>query len=185
MTVGERIKMRRKELDISADDLARILGISRSTIFRYENGDIEKLPIDVLKPIAEALYTTPYWLMGIEDESTSVTFYDIYTKLCKEHNISASGAAVEMGLSNSTAHKWKNGSVPDGKTLAIIADFFNVSTDYLQGRTNEKKPPANAEGFDDFTYALFNETKDLPEEKKQAILNMAKLFNEDLEKEGR
>ena len=42
MNVGEKIKLRRKELKISADDLADAVGVSRSTIFRYEKGDIER-----------------------------------------------------------------------------------------------------------------------------------------------
>ena len=64
MTVGERIKHRRKELGISADDLAAAVGVSRSTMFRYEKGDIEKVPGDTLVPIANALHTTPQYLMG-------------------------------------------------------------------------------------------------------------------------
>lgn len=43
MNVGERIKLRRKELKISADTLAERVGVSRSTIFRYEKGDIENV----------------------------------------------------------------------------------------------------------------------------------------------
>lgn len=66
MTVGQRIKQRRKELKMSADALGKKLGKDRSTVFRYENGDIEKLPIDILEPIAEALQTTPEYLMGWE-----------------------------------------------------------------------------------------------------------------------
>ena len=72
MTVGERIKSRRKELGISADRLAEILKVSRSTIFRYENGDIEKLPVSVLEPIAAILNTTPAYLMGWENEDGEV-----------------------------------------------------------------------------------------------------------------
>ena len=68
MNIGQRIKNRRKELSVSADELARRLGKDRSTIYRYENGDIEKLPIDMLDPIAEALSTTPEYLMGWDGE---------------------------------------------------------------------------------------------------------------------
>lgn len=69
MSVGKRISQRRKELGISADALGKKLGKDRSTIFRYENGDIEKLPIDILRPIAEALLTTPEYLMGWDEET--------------------------------------------------------------------------------------------------------------------
>jgi repressor LexA len=67
MTIGERIKHRRKELGISADDLGEKLGVARSTVFRYENGFIEKVPVDVIKTIADALQTTPEYLMGWEE----------------------------------------------------------------------------------------------------------------------
>ena len=68
MSIGKRIKEKRKELGMSADKLAEILGKDRSTIFRYEKGDIENLPLDILKPIATALKTTPVYLMGWEEE---------------------------------------------------------------------------------------------------------------------
>ncbi len=67
MSVGDRIKQRRKELNISAVDLGKKLGVARSTIFRYESGFIEKLPVDTLKTIADALDTTPEYLMGWEE----------------------------------------------------------------------------------------------------------------------
>lgn len=68
MTIGQRIKQRRKEIGMSADELGKRLGKDRSTVFRYEKGDIEKVPIDILEPIAEALNTTPQYLMGWEEE---------------------------------------------------------------------------------------------------------------------
>ena len=67
MTTGERIRSRRKALGISADDLAAKIGVNRSTIFRYENGEIEKLPFTNLQPIAAALDTTVDYLMGWEE----------------------------------------------------------------------------------------------------------------------
>ena len=67
MTVGERIKNRRKEIGMSADVLAKRIGVSRSTIFRYENGSIENLPMSNLEPIAKTLYTSVQYLMGWDD----------------------------------------------------------------------------------------------------------------------
>ena len=49
MTTGERMKHRRKELGLSAEYVADKLGVSPSTIYRYENGDIEKQPGDILE----------------------------------------------------------------------------------------------------------------------------------------
>lgn len=78
MNVGEKIKLRRKELRISADDLADAVGVSRSTIFRYEKGDIEKVGPEVLKKIADKLRVSPADLMGWsgeEDEKETSSDY--------------------------------------------------------------------------------------------------------------
>jgi len=63
------MKDRRKAIGISAEKLADMLGVSPATIYRYENGDIEKVPGDRLGPIANALRTTPGYLMGWEDSA--------------------------------------------------------------------------------------------------------------------
>ena len=47
MNIGMRIKERRKEMKMSADELGAKLGKDRSTIYRYEKGDIENLPLDI------------------------------------------------------------------------------------------------------------------------------------------
>lgn len=71
MNIGERIKKRREDLDMSVEALAKRIGKSRATIYRYENGFIEKLPTDVLIPFADALQTTPEFLMGWTDDPTA------------------------------------------------------------------------------------------------------------------
>lgn len=73
MNIGQRIKERRKDLKMSADELGKRLGKDRSTIYRYEKGDIENLPLDILEPIATALSTTPQYLMGWEEEKKQST----------------------------------------------------------------------------------------------------------------
>ena len=64
MTTGQRMKHRRKEIGLSAERVAEILNVSPATIYRYENGDIEKVPGDRLGAIAAALNTSPAYLMG-------------------------------------------------------------------------------------------------------------------------
>lgn len=73
MTTGERIKFRRKEIGFSAEKVADIIGVSPATIYRYEKGDIEKVPGDVLFSIAKALHTTPAYLMGWEEAPESIS----------------------------------------------------------------------------------------------------------------
>ncbi|MFN0604420.1 helix-turn-helix domain-containing protein [Facklamia hominis] len=78
MNIGERINYLRTREKISADDLGKMVGVSRATIYRYENGDIEKFPIELLDPIARALRTTPEYLMGWDDNTKIL---DVYSKL--------------------------------------------------------------------------------------------------------
>mgnify|MGYP002524743261 CR=1 FL=1 len=68
MTTGERMKQRRKELGFSAEKIAERLGVSPATIYRYEKGDIEKVPVDSLAELARILQTTPAYLMGWEEQ---------------------------------------------------------------------------------------------------------------------
>ena len=69
MTTGERIKLQRKKLSMSAEQLAEKVNLSPATIYRYEKGDIEKVPADILKKIARALNSSPAYLMGWEPDS--------------------------------------------------------------------------------------------------------------------
>lgn len=64
MTIGERIKQRRLELGLSADEVAEKLNKDRATIYRYESNSIAKMPTTVLEPLAKVLRTTPAYLMG-------------------------------------------------------------------------------------------------------------------------
>ena len=71
MDIGERIKRRREELDMSQAELARKVGYSsRSTITRIER-DGNGISQDKIIAIAQALKTTPSYLMGWEDEEVA------------------------------------------------------------------------------------------------------------------
>lgn len=63
-TTGVRIKEKRKELGLSVEQVAEMLGKNRATVYRYENDDIENLPLAIIRPLAQILKTTPSYLMG-------------------------------------------------------------------------------------------------------------------------
>lgn len=63
----ERIRMRREELNLSQDELAKKLGYkTRSSINKIEKG-INDIPQSKIKAFAIALDTTPEYLMGWTD----------------------------------------------------------------------------------------------------------------------
>lgn len=84
MSIGSRIKQRRRELKISAEMLAEKIGVSPATIYRYENGSIMNMGTDKVDAIAEALSIEPKYLMGWEDmpkpveKNVPVSDYDTY-----------------------------------------------------------------------------------------------------------
>ena len=71
--ISMRIKERRMALGLSVDDLAKKINKNRATIYRYENGDIENMPMNILEPLAKALQTTPSFLLGWEDKKDTAT----------------------------------------------------------------------------------------------------------------
>ena len=58
-------------------------------------------------------------------------FWERFEQLCKEIGSKPNPVVKELGLSNSITTKWKNGAIPNGEILLKIADYFNVSIDYL------------------------------------------------------
>ena len=67
MNIGERIKNRRVELNLTQEELARRLGYSdKSSISRIENSS--KLTLNKVQLLADALNVSPSYLMGWEDE---------------------------------------------------------------------------------------------------------------------
>ena len=76
MTVGKRIKDRRKNLRMSVDKLVTKLNKNRATIYRYEKAVIKNLPIHILESLAEALDTTPQYLIGWDKKLSGMHMKD-------------------------------------------------------------------------------------------------------------
>lgn len=114
----------------------------------------------------------------------------IYTSiksLCDAHTppISFSKMCVDLGLSKSLGTKLKDdpGKRINSETAQLIADYFMVSVDCVLGNEQKKETPTSQTTderitFDDFTYAMQNEAKDLTDMDKQLLLSMAKQLND-------
>lgn len=154
-------------------------------------------------------------------------FYDIFKTLCDQKNISCNRAALEIGLSNATATKWKKtGATPSGDTLKKIASYFNVTSDYLLTMSNytfpdewepdcmedwqnaksddeklrmlssfgicpavmkeaekllgltKKSVPGETDILDDVDFAFYGEYKELTENEKETLRDMARVMRE-------
>lgn len=85
MEVYQRIKQRRKELDLSADDIAEAIGVSRATVYRYESKDVENMPITSLAPLAKILRCSPGYLMGWEELYDEITLSSTEKQVITEY----------------------------------------------------------------------------------------------------
>jgi len=64
----DRIKRRRMELGLSYQELADRTGLSKSTLQRYETGDIANIPLSKIEMLANGLQTTPEYIMGWDEK---------------------------------------------------------------------------------------------------------------------
>lgn len=103
-------------------------------------------------------------------------FYEKLVSICAERGTNPTALCDALGLAQSAATRWKQGSVPRDTTLRKIADYFGVSTDYLLGTEHEflqsfakeKDPPKISESEEQLL-ALFRE---VPEADQEMVLMM-------------
>ena len=109
--------------------------------------------------------------------------------LLAEKGISKRDFYQDCGITSASYSLWNTGkTTPRMKNLEVIADYLETTTDYLLTGLGEKEKGPTQEGereigFDDFTYAFYEESKDLPDEKKKMLLEMARFMKADIEKE--
>lgn len=82
MTLGEKVKLKREELNLSQEELAEKMNYkSKTSIHKIEQG-ITDLPLSKVKELAAVLNTTPAYLMGWEskkEENSNININNIDT----------------------------------------------------------------------------------------------------------
>ena len=68
MQFKDRIKHLRESQDKTLEDVAKIVGVSRQTIQKYESGTIQNVPFERVELLAKALTVSPGYLMDWERE---------------------------------------------------------------------------------------------------------------------
>ena len=102
------------------------------------------------------------------------TIIEIIDQLCLEKGIKGSKLCDDIGISRSTLTELRKGRA---KTLSIknankIANYFNVSVEYLLGTNEQKEIPADkgSEDEDDDFVVLARHMKKIPEKERQRII---------------
>lgn len=67
-----------------------------------------------------------------------MTTFDRVKELCRKHGITIVQLEEKVGFGRNSMYSWKKNK-PSSDKLEEVADYFNVSTDYLLGRTEDKE----------------------------------------------
>ena len=102
-------------------------------------------------------------------------FYIRLENLIEERDLTQKQLSMDLHIASSTLNGYVNNNrEPDFATLDRFAQYFNVSTDYLLGLSNEKKPAPSSlspqEG------ALVHLYRALPSERQELIVEQAKFY---------
>lgn len=58
-------------------------------------------------------------------------FWTVFSNLCANANISPNAVATELKIPSGSITAWHNGAIPRTKSLTKIANYFDVTPDYL------------------------------------------------------
>ena len=105
-------------------------------------------------------------------------FYDIHCDLCQKKGLTPSGAAAKIGFNRASITMWKNtGKAPKQDLLLRIAEYFDVSADYLL-----EKAPAEAGrhkvDLSDVEYAFYGQFKELSDDDKETLMDMVRVMRQ-------
>ena len=81
MTMREELKRRRSELGLTLEDVAKVVGVTRQTVQKYESGVVTNIPSDRIELLARVLRTTPAFLMGWEGRSGSCELPEVQRRI--------------------------------------------------------------------------------------------------------
>ncbi len=94
-------------------------------------------------------------------------------ELRKSRRITQTDLAKGVHVTQQTVTAWESGrAIPNANTLDSLADYFNVSSDYLLGRTDE--PKSNEELTNNQKLVAYSIDPDISDEERQAIIEMVK-----------
>ena len=120
-------------------------------------------------------------------ERVPTMFYDVFCALCAKKGLTPSGAASKIGFNRASVTVWKNnGTAPKQELLVKIADYFQVSTDYLLGLEQEKTPAETGGreiSDEELKFALWGNCADVSDEDLADVLRYAEFVRE--RKKGR
>ena len=72
MTVGKRIRDVRENIGMSQVEFATAIGVTKQTLYKYENDLITNIPSDKIEAAAKIGHVTPAYLMGWDEDDANI-----------------------------------------------------------------------------------------------------------------
>lgn len=140
-TFPERLRQLRTEADLTQQQLADIVGTTQQNIAFWETGRQRPKQPSLIKLANYFNVSIDYLLVGkAQAEEKLSVFPERLKQLRVEAKLTQQQMAEAFNIKQPTYAQWETGRTkPKGETLEKFADFFNVSTDYLLGKTQPKK----------------------------------------------
>jgi len=140
-TFIERLKELRKQSGLTQQQLADIVGTTQQNIAFWETGRQRPKQPSLIKLANYFNVSIDYLLVGkAQAEEKLSVFPERLKQLRVEAKLTQQQMAEAFNIKQPTYAQWETGRTkPKGETLEKFADFFNVSTDYLLGKTQPKK----------------------------------------------
>lgn len=141
--LGKKIKTLRIKNGLTLDEVAKRIGVSNATVSRWETGEIKAIGSDKIGALADVLGTNTGYLLGRSNNTERTkqsSRYDMpfptrLRELLNRPGETQGKLAEAIGVQRQSIGQWKDGiTSPDINALDKIADYYNVSTEYLLGR---------------------------------------------------
>ena len=105
-------------------------------------------------------------------------------ELREEKGLSQKKLADQLGLSAGTIGNWESGiREPNFDTVAKLAEFFNVTVDYLLGNSYIRNPEMATPDDDDIKFALFGGEKGISDEAYEDVKRFAAFIKDKYKKD--
>lgn len=143
MYVNENLKLIREGLGYSQTDVAAKLGITRQGYNHYETGK-RIPPLDIMENLCSIFNVDMNALTDSTDLQawTNRSNFAERLKMLRENkNVSQTQIADFLKISKQTYNNYERAiREPDFETIKKLAEYFNVTTDFLLGNTNDITP---------------------------------------------
>ncbi|MCL2556022.1 MAG: helix-turn-helix domain-containing protein [Firmicutes bacterium] len=138
-TFSERLTELMAEKEIKSYELANIIGVNTTTINDWKRGKYQVFLANAIK-LADFFRCSLEYLMGRNEDFGDFepkhcpTFYPRFLAVMAEKDCTTYRIRTDSSISGGHFDRWKSGSDPLVLTLTTVADYLDVTLDYLVGR---------------------------------------------------